>query len=267
MSQALPDHPGAILQNLYLGPANISPAQAAAAMNVPEQVLVELLAGRISVNLDLALRLAGAVGNTVEFWITLQCYYDIDRAAMTLSDADALRPLVPKYWGRPVAAFYQEIPWGSGKTAPCLVTCAFTAAGRPLFVLTQRDRYRTPSLTMCFEHHAFACINAVKSVPYGERVCFMDEKGFAYFRTRCQQARRDAIEAQEPNMHGVSAHGDINWVAHFLEGTSAMSGEQVDVVQFHHENTPSVVGHYSGENLLALLGRETCDLTWQHARD
>jgi antitoxin HigA-1 len=258
-----PVHPGEHLLANYLSSLGLSVAQVAEALSIPEQQLTEVLTARIPVTLDLAQRLAYVVGSTAEHWLALQCAYDVAHASpLTVGH---LKRLESTHWGQPVAAFFQEVPWHQDATTSCLVTCAFAQTGQPMFILTQPRRTQAPSITNCFEHHAMACINVMKTGPDPAAVVFENKEGFAYFRARCEQARKAAIDQQQKTLAGVSQAGGLQWVAHYLEGTSSMGGEMATVVKFGHENTPCFTSHRSGNELLEVLDARVRDLTRMHA--
>jgi addiction module HigA family antidote len=260
-------HPGAHLQAKYLTPLGISTGQAAAAVGCTEYEMAAVLEGSSPVTLGLAMRLARSVGDTADYWLSLQCAYDVTQAEPLPPLDSSAPPLESVYWGEPVASFSQEIPWHGNKGTSCLITCAFSPDGRPTFVLSQRGRYQSPSLTMCCEYHAVACINTMATGPNRELLHFVDERGFAYFRARCERARKAAIERGEKTLHGVSREGNISWVEHYLQGTNVIAGEMVTTIGFGYKNTPSILRHLSAHQLLNFLGPGVRDVIHAYARD
>jgi antitoxin HigA-1 len=73
-------HPGEILRLDFLDPLEITPYRLSKDLGVPQTRMGEILAGRRSVTADMALRLSRYFGNSAEFWLNLQSYYDLERA-------------------------------------------------------------------------------------------------------------------------------------------------------------------------------------------
>jgi antitoxin HigA-1 len=75
-----PLHPGEVLREEFLGPLGMSAYALAKALHVPVNRVTAILAGERAISADTALRLARFFGTTPEFWINLQCAYDLELA-------------------------------------------------------------------------------------------------------------------------------------------------------------------------------------------
>ena len=75
-----PLHSGEVLREEFLRPLELSAGQLAKALHVPRRHIERLVAERIDLSVDLALRLAKYFGNTPEFWLTLKGRYERERA-------------------------------------------------------------------------------------------------------------------------------------------------------------------------------------------
>lgn len=80
-------HPGESLREDYLPDFGWSPAEFASRLRVPGEVVDELLAERVSVTPELALRLGKLFGQSPGFWILHQLAHDY-YAAFQAADAD-----------------------------------------------------------------------------------------------------------------------------------------------------------------------------------
>ncbi len=74
-----PIHPGEILREEFLGPANLSVNALARELHVPTTRLHEIVNERRSVTADTALRLARYFGGDAQSWMNLQTAYDLRR--------------------------------------------------------------------------------------------------------------------------------------------------------------------------------------------
>jgi addiction module HigA family antidote len=86
-------HPGESLREDYLPDLGWSPEDLASRLRVPVQVVNELVAERIPVTPELALRLGKLFGQSPGFWILHQLMHDY-YAAFQAADAD-LEQIVP----------------------------------------------------------------------------------------------------------------------------------------------------------------------------
>lgn len=72
-----PIHPGEILNELYLAPLEMSAGALAGKLNVPRTRVERIVAGRVGITSDTALRLAKFFDTTPEFWMNLQTAYEL----------------------------------------------------------------------------------------------------------------------------------------------------------------------------------------------
>src|ERR1700730_5291753 len=79
---AAPIHPGEILLEEFLKAYTppVSQVEAADRMHIPTVRLNQLIRGHRGVTPDTALRLADLTGTSAEFWMNLQCRYDLWQA-------------------------------------------------------------------------------------------------------------------------------------------------------------------------------------------
>lgn len=75
----VPTHPGVILLEDFLKPLEISQVAFAKHVGVPTQRINEIVRGKRGITPDTAWRFAQAFGTTPEFWMNLQCAYDLAR--------------------------------------------------------------------------------------------------------------------------------------------------------------------------------------------
>ena len=80
MSMHNPPHPGGIVRRQCLEPLGLSVTRAAAGLGVTRQALSELINERVSVSIDMAIRLSKAFGSTAETWLGMQMAYDLWQA-------------------------------------------------------------------------------------------------------------------------------------------------------------------------------------------
>ena len=80
-----PIHPGEILLEEFLKGYDppVSQVEAADRMHIPKVRLNQLIRGHRGVTPDTALRLADLTGTSAEFWMNLQCRYDLWQAEKT----------------------------------------------------------------------------------------------------------------------------------------------------------------------------------------
>ncbi|QXP83515.1 HigA family addiction module antitoxin [Methylococcus sp. ANG] len=72
-----PPHPGEILKEMWLKPANLTVTEAASALNVSRKTLSELVNGKAGISPEMALRLEMAFGKSAESWLAHQAAYDL----------------------------------------------------------------------------------------------------------------------------------------------------------------------------------------------
>ena len=85
-SKGPPIHPGEILRELYVEPLSLTPYALAKALLIPRTRLERLVAEKVGVTADTALRLAKHFRTTPEFWLNLQAAYDLKRQAALVED-------------------------------------------------------------------------------------------------------------------------------------------------------------------------------------
>ncbi|WP_420645609.1 HigA family addiction module antitoxin [Candidatus Leptofilum sp.] len=86
MREYPPIHPGAILQEEFLKPMEISQYRLAKDIGVPAMRISKIVRGERGISADTALRLARYFGMSVEFWTGIQTHYEIEKAKMTLGN-------------------------------------------------------------------------------------------------------------------------------------------------------------------------------------
>jgi addiction module HigA family antidote len=79
-----PIHPGEILKEDFLAPANLSANALAMALHVPATRIGEIINGRRGITPDTALRLARFFGGDAQSWLNLQIAYDLKVAQMEI---------------------------------------------------------------------------------------------------------------------------------------------------------------------------------------
>jgi len=72
-----PIHPGEILREEFLAPLGMSASALARSLHVPPNRVTGLVNEQRSITADTALRLARFFGTTPEFWMNLQCAFDL----------------------------------------------------------------------------------------------------------------------------------------------------------------------------------------------
>jgi addiction module HigA family antidote len=82
-----PTHPGEMLLEEFLKPAELTQVDAARQMGIPLNRLNELVRGKRGVTADTALRLARLLGTSAELWLGLQNDWDLWHAAQALRKA------------------------------------------------------------------------------------------------------------------------------------------------------------------------------------
>ena len=75
-----PFHPGEILLEEFLQPAEISQAEFATKLGWTRARLNELIKGKRGITAEAALDLAHALGTSPKLWMNLQATYDLDQA-------------------------------------------------------------------------------------------------------------------------------------------------------------------------------------------
>lgn len=84
ISKAPPIHPGEILRELYLEPLDMTAYALAKHLNIPRTRIERIVAEKLGITADTALRLAKFFKTTPEYWLNLQNAFDIKNAANEL---------------------------------------------------------------------------------------------------------------------------------------------------------------------------------------
>ena len=82
-----PTHPGEMLLDEFLKPMKLSQVELAHRMGVPIQRVNTLINGKRGITAQTALLLSRELKTTAEFWMNLQCAYDLYEAKITLQKA------------------------------------------------------------------------------------------------------------------------------------------------------------------------------------
>ncbi len=89
-----PIHPGEVLREDFLRPANLSANALAKALHVPAPRVNDIVRGRRGVTADTAMRLARYFGGDAQSWLNLQTLYDL-RIAERAKSQRINREIVP----------------------------------------------------------------------------------------------------------------------------------------------------------------------------
>jgi addiction module HigA family antidote len=73
----IPTHPGVILLEEFLEPMNITQVALANHLNIPVQLINEIISGKREITADTAWLLSQAFNTTPQFWMNLQTNYDL----------------------------------------------------------------------------------------------------------------------------------------------------------------------------------------------
>jgi len=85
-------HPGEILRELYLEPLELKPYSLAKKLGIPRTRIERIVAEKVGITTDTALRLAKFFNTTPEFWMSLQVAYEIKVQSAALETALAAIP-------------------------------------------------------------------------------------------------------------------------------------------------------------------------------
>ncbi|KAA6205037.1 MAG: addiction module antidote protein, HigA family [Candidatus Tokpelaia sp.] len=87
-------HPGEVLQARYLFPAGLSAYALARKLHVSPSRIERIIAGRLPVTIDTALRLARFFDTDPHYWLQLQQDFDLSRISIAMQPILAeIRPL------------------------------------------------------------------------------------------------------------------------------------------------------------------------------
>lgn len=81
-----PIHPGEILAEEFLGPANVTQYRLAKAIRVDPRRIHAIVHGQRSITAETALLFSRFFGNSAEFWMGLQNQYDLETEEDRLSE-------------------------------------------------------------------------------------------------------------------------------------------------------------------------------------
>jgi len=70
--------PGTILQEEFLEPLGITAYRLSKEIKVQQIVISQIIKGSRKISVDMALRLSRYFGNSAQFWLNLQNYFDIE---------------------------------------------------------------------------------------------------------------------------------------------------------------------------------------------
>ena len=70
--------PGTILQEEFLGPLGISAYKLSKEIKVQQTAVSQIIKGQRRITVDMALRFSRYFGNSAQFWLNLQNYYDLE---------------------------------------------------------------------------------------------------------------------------------------------------------------------------------------------
>ena len=73
----VPIHPGEILREEFLVPADITQERFARALGVSRRTVNEIVRGRRNITAEMAIRLSQVLGTSAEMWLGLQADYDL----------------------------------------------------------------------------------------------------------------------------------------------------------------------------------------------
>ncbi len=90
-----PVHPGEILKEEFLDELGLTSGKLAKALHVPRTRIERLVAQKMGVSADTALRLARYFETTPEFWLNLQRGYDLSITAQDSDLAGDLEAILP----------------------------------------------------------------------------------------------------------------------------------------------------------------------------
>ena len=76
-----PPHPGEVLQELWLEPADVTVTAAALALGSSRKHISSIINGRAAVTADMALRLAAWLKTEPESWLRMQAAFDLWQAS------------------------------------------------------------------------------------------------------------------------------------------------------------------------------------------
>lgn len=81
-----PIHPGEILDEEFLRPLKVTQYRLAQAIGVDARRIHAIVHGQRSITAETALLFSRFFGNSAQFWMGLQCQYDLEREQDRLAD-------------------------------------------------------------------------------------------------------------------------------------------------------------------------------------
>ena|SRR5882672_4717974 len=90
-NEFVPVTPGEMLKEEFLAGYGLSQNRLAKEIGISPNRIAEIVNNRRRITADTALRLGLYFGNSPEFWMNLQTYYDLKLARRNLAPADAAR--------------------------------------------------------------------------------------------------------------------------------------------------------------------------------
>jgi len=90
-----PPHPGEVLKDLCIEPLGKTLTDIAKNLGVSRKTLSDLVNGKRSLSLDMAIRISKAFGSTPDTWLRMQLNYDLAQQEKHASKIK-VRRLVPK---------------------------------------------------------------------------------------------------------------------------------------------------------------------------
>jgi addiction module HigA family antidote len=91
MTMKDPPHPGAVIRELCIEPADLTVTAAAEVLGVSRKALSELLNGHAGISPEMAVRLSKAFGGSAESWLTQQMQYDLAQVQKKAAQIDVRR--------------------------------------------------------------------------------------------------------------------------------------------------------------------------------
>ena len=88
-----PTSPGEIIRLHYLEPLNLTVAALAENLAIGVEKLSEIVEGKQSVDVDMAMRLSLALSTTPELWLNLQSKLDLWQARQEMEKWGAIKPI------------------------------------------------------------------------------------------------------------------------------------------------------------------------------
>ena len=70
--------PGTILYEEFMDPLGITAYKLSKEIKVPQTAVSQIIRGNRRISVDMALRLSRYFGNSAQFWLNLQNYYDLE---------------------------------------------------------------------------------------------------------------------------------------------------------------------------------------------